>query len=84
MRRKHLGHLIRRNADGTVTLNLPGTQLQWNFGAQGLNYGDIAQIQVFAIEMVYVPQGAFSAGSGGTVSMGSSECSGTKHVTPKA
>ena len=61
-----VGVFILRNADGSGTLNLPGTQLQWNFGAQGLNYGDIAQIQVFAIEMVYVPQGAFAAGSGGT------------------
>jgi formylglycine-generating enzyme required for sulfatase activity len=31
-----------------------------------LNYADIAEVRVYAIEMVYVPQGAFAAGSGGT------------------
>lgn len=61
-----VGVFVRRNADGNGTLNLPGTQLQWNFGALGLAYNDIAQIQVFAIEMVYVPQGSFYVGSGGT------------------
>jgi len=63
-----VGVFIYRNANGTGSLSLPGTQLQWNFAAQGLNYADIAQVQVFAIEMVYVPQGAFAAGSGGTES----------------
>jgi formylglycine-generating enzyme required for sulfatase activity len=61
-----VGVFIYRDAAGTGNLNLPGTQLQWNFAALGLNYADIAQVQVFAIEMVYVPQGAFAAGSGGT------------------
>ena len=61
-----VGVLIYRNADGNGSLSLPGVELQWNYSAQGLGYNDIAQIQVFAIEMVYVPQGAFAAGSGGT------------------
>ncbi len=61
-----VGVFIYRDAAGTGNLSLPGTQLQWNFAAQGLDISDIAQVQVFAIEMVYVPQGAFAAGSGGT------------------
>jgi formylglycine-generating enzyme required for sulfatase activity len=61
-----VGVFVYRNAAGTGNLNLPGTQLQWAFVAQGLDISDIAQVQVFAIEMVYVPQGAFAAGSGGT------------------
>ena len=60
------GVFVYRNATGTGNLSLPGTQLQWNYAAQGLNYSDIAQVRVFAIEMVEVPQGAFAAGSGGT------------------
>jgi formylglycine-generating enzyme required for sulfatase activity len=60
-----LGVFIYRDAPGTGNLSLAGIQLQWNFAAQGVNYSDIAQVQVFAIEMVYVPQGAFAAGSGG-------------------
>ena len=61
-----VGVFIYRDAAGTGNLNLPGTQLQWNYSAQGLGYNDIAEVQVYAIEMVYVPQGAFAAGSGGT------------------
>lgn len=61
-----IGVFVYRNTDGTGSLALPATQLSWNYGAQGLAYNDINQVQVFAIEMVYVPQGAFAAGSGGT------------------
>ncbi len=61
-----VGVFVYRNAAGTGNLSLPGTQLQWNFAAQGLDISDIAQVQVFAIEMVYVPQGGFYVGSGGT------------------
>lgn len=61
-----VGVFIYRNATGTGNLSLPGTQLRWNYATLGLSYADITQVQVFAIEMVYVPQGAFAAGSGGT------------------
>ena len=61
-----VGVFILRDAPGTGNLNLPGTQLQWNYAALGLSFFDIAQVQVFAIEMVNVPQGAFYIGSGGT------------------
>jgi len=61
-----VGVFIRRDAAGNGNLSLPGTELQWNYGALGLTFNDIAMVQVFAIEMVYVPQGAFAAGSGGT------------------
>lgn len=65
-----MGAFVYRNADGTGNLSLPGTQLGWNYGAQGLVFNDISKIQVLAIEMVYVPQGAFAAGSGGTETNG--------------
>ena len=63
-----VGVFVYRNAAGQGNLSLPGTQLQWSFAAQGLDISDIAQVQVFAIEMVYVPQGAFFVGSGGSES----------------
>lgn len=63
-----VGVFIYRNAPGTGNLSLPGSQLRWNFASLGLSYADIAQVKVFAIEMVYVPQGAFAAGSGGNES----------------
>lgn len=61
-----IGMFIYRNAAGTGTLNLPAVQLLWDYSAQGLAYNDIVDVQVFAIEMVYVPQASFYVGSGGT------------------
>lgn len=67
-----LGAFIYRSADGTGTFTKTGAQLRWNYG---VNYktgsthigdNDIIDIQVFAIEMVYVPQGTFALGSGGS------------------
>lgn len=69
-----LGAFIYRGAVGTGTFTKTGAQLRWNYG---VNYktgstpigdNDIIDIQVYAIEMVYVPQGAFTVGSGGTES----------------
>lgn len=60
-----MGAFVYRNADGTGNLSLPGTQLGWNYGAQGLVFNDISKIQVLAIETVYVPFGAFGVGGGG-------------------
>lgn len=61
-----VGVFVYRNADGTGNLSLPGTQLSWNYGALGLAFNDISKVQVFAIEMVYVPQGSFAAGAATT------------------
>jgi Sulfatase-modifying factor enzyme 1 len=61
-----VGVFIRRSADGTGTFTLTGVQLNWPYAAQGIAYPTIAQAQVFGIEMVYAPQGAFFVGSGGT------------------
>lgn len=61
-----VGVFVYRNASGNGTLSLPATQLRWDFAAQGLNYNDIIQLQVFAIEMVYMPRATFAVGSGGT------------------
>ena len=61
-----LGVFIRRDADGTGTFNANGVQLRWNYGALAIAYTDITEVQVYAIEMVYMNQGAFYLGSGGT------------------
>ena len=68
-----LGAFIYRSADGSaVTNTFTGVQLRWNYG---VNYktgstpigdNDIVDIEVFAIEMVYVPTGTFALGSGGS------------------
>lgn len=65
------GAFLYRNADGIGNVNYTGAQLRWDYGADGLNDDDSVEICVFAIEMVYVPQGAFYAGDGCTgVSVG--------------
>ena len=69
-----LGAFLYRNADGTGTLTKTGVQLRWNYGGNfktgstPIGDNDIVDVQVFAIEMVYVPEGSFAVGSGGTES----------------
>jgi formylglycine-generating enzyme required for sulfatase activity len=40
--------------------------LRWNYGVDGLSDNDKVEVCVFGIEMVYVPQGSFYTGSGGS------------------
>lgn len=61
-----LGVFIYRDADGTGTFSATGVQLRWNYGSNGVADNAEIDIQVHAIEQVYVPQGSFYAGSGGT------------------
>ncbi|MBC3759513.1 SUMF1/EgtB/PvdO family nonheme iron enzyme [Hyunsoonleella sp. SJ7] len=55
-----LGAFVYRDSDGSGTINLQDLRLRWDYGAIDLN--DILDIQVFAIEMVYVPEGSFGVG----------------------
>jgi formylglycine-generating enzyme required for sulfatase activity len=59
------GVFIYRNADGTGNVSYPNVQLRWQYGINGVADDEAIQVQVFAIEMVYVPQGSFYVGSGG-------------------
>jgi formylglycine-generating enzyme required for sulfatase activity len=59
-----IGAFIYRSSDGTGTFNKTGVQLRWNYGANGVTDNEVIDIQVFAIEMVYVPQGSFYVGNG--------------------
>jgi hypothetical protein len=61
-----VGIFIYRNANGSGSASLPGTSIRWNYGVDGVNDGDLVSVKVFAIEMVYVPQGNFYAGDGTT------------------
>ena len=58
------GIFIYRSANGIGTNNWIGAQLRWNYGVDGLLDGDLVEVCVYAVEMVYVPQGAFYAGDG--------------------
>ncbi len=67
-----MGAFVYRDADGVGTFSKSGVQLRWNYaqnfksGSTPIGDDDVIDIQVFAIEMVYVPQGSFYLGSGGT------------------
>ena len=61
-----MGAFIYRSADGSGTNTWTGAQLQWNYGTNNVPDAALIDIQVFAIEMVYVPQGTYYLGSGGS------------------
>jgi hypothetical protein len=58
------GALIYRSTDGTGDISWADLQLQWNYEADNVDDDAVVDVQVFAIEMVYVPEGAFSLGTG--------------------
>ncbi len=60
-----VGVFLYRSAVGTGTFSTTGVELRWNYSGNGINYGIIDEVKVFAIEMVYIPQGSFNLGSGG-------------------
>ncbi len=62
----NVGAMIHRDSDGSGDVNYQSVQLRWDYGKNGITENDVLDVQVFAIEMVYVPQGAFYVGSGGT------------------
>ncbi len=64
--RKGMGVFIYRAAPGHGPLDVKNVKLRWLHGADGVAGPAKADLKVFAIEMVYVPRGAFKVGSGGT------------------
>jgi len=60
-----LGVFIHRSANGSGAFSLTGAQLRWNYGANSVADNATMDVQVFAIEMVYVPEGSFYIGSRG-------------------
>lgn len=62
-----VGVFVYRSSNGTGTNTFNNMQLRWNYGANGISAFTV-RVRVFAIEMVYVPEGVFSAGDGTTSS----------------
>jgi len=58
------GVFFYRDADGTGTFSKTGVKLNWDYGLNGVGDNDVVDVKVFAIEMVYVPQGSFYVGGG--------------------
>ncbi len=51
------------------TVSYTGLQLMWNYGLNGLLDNDSVEICVYAVEMVYVPQGNYRLGDGSTTTV---------------
>jgi len=60
------GVFIYREINGVGIVNFNSIQLCWKYVADGVTDEAEVRVKVFAIEMVLVPEAAFSAGSGGT------------------
>ena len=59
-----LGAFIYRAAAGSGDVSYNNVKLVWNYGADGVTDTSLVTLDVHAIEMVYVPQGAFQLGDG--------------------
>ncbi|MCK8482238.1 SUMF1/EgtB/PvdO family nonheme iron enzyme [Psychroserpens algicola] len=55
-----IGAFVYRDSDGSGDINLQNMRLRWDYGS--IDPNDIIDIQVFAIEMVYVPEGSYFLG----------------------
>jgi formylglycine-generating enzyme required for sulfatase activity len=64
-----MGVFVHRSGVGAGAFTQTGLQLRWNYGANGIADGDAVDIKVFAVEMVFVPQGAFQVGDGSVTSV---------------
>lgn len=62
------GVFIFRSADGSGNNDWDDVRLQWTYGVDGLADSDSVEIAVFAIEMVYIPEGGFVLGDGNGIS----------------
>ena len=61
-----VGAFVYRGDPGYGAFSANGVGLAWDVVADGVPAGAIVEVRPFAIEMVYVPQGSFSLGSGGS------------------
>ncbi|MDX1478010.1 MAG: SUMF1/EgtB/PvdO family nonheme iron enzyme [Saprospiraceae bacterium] len=59
-----LGAFVYRESDGIGDVSYTGLELRWNYGANGIDDFDVVDISMFAIEMVYIPEGPFYLGDG--------------------
>jgi formylglycine-generating enzyme required for sulfatase activity len=61
-----VGIFMYRTNDGFGTFTANDVRLRWNYADNGASSGDVIEIRVLAIEMVYIPDGAFYAGDNAT------------------
>lgn len=59
-----VGVFIYRSDNGIGDVDYSNIQLRWDYADNGIEDDDVIDIAIHAIEMVYVPEGAFYAGDG--------------------
>ncbi len=55
-----MGAFVSMSQFGNAHVDIQGIQLQWDYSAEGLSNPAVVEVKVFAIEMVYIPQGDFN------------------------
>lgn len=58
-----VGAWLYRSAQGNGIFKVTSMQLQWNYGLNGLTDVTALEVRVYAVEMVYVPEGEFNVAS---------------------
>ncbi len=61
----HMGLFVRRAEEGSGSLAATNVTAVWNIASNGLTRASRVHVWAQAMEMVYVAEGAFAAGSGG-------------------
>lgn len=65
-----VGAFVYRANSGSGSFGATNIQLKWDYVLQGINDDDVIDIQVYAVEMVYVTEGDFYLGDeGGGIGM---------------
>ena len=60
----NFGAFVYRSADGSGFADFQDVELVWDYGGDGVDANAVIDVQVFALEMVFVPEGPFSLGTG--------------------
>lgn len=60
----NVGAFVYRSADGNGDVFFSGLKLEWDYEANNVDANAVVDVQVFAIEMVYVPEGEYRLGTG--------------------
>ncbi|MFO7534945.1 MAG: SUMF1/EgtB/PvdO family nonheme iron enzyme [Kiritimatiellia bacterium] len=63
---ERVGLFVRRSGEGAGSTAAQNVKAVWNFASNNLVKTGKVTLQAFAVEMVYVAEGAFYAGSGGS------------------
>ena len=81
---KTVGFFLYRKDEGNGSNLVEDIRLQWNYVEDGFLPGENLQVSVFAIEMVYIPQGPYYLGGKGTAAWqtGSFTTNGATFGTP--